>query len=59
MEQKSVHIIGEIMALIFVVPFLSYLLCRYNFTILEQIVLYLIIIFTIIIDGWLLYQWMN
>ncbi len=55
--KRYVHIFGEIMALIIVVPFLLHLLYKYKFNDIERMILILMIIFTILIDGWLLIQW--
>jgi hypothetical protein len=56
-KDKLLHIFGELGALVFVVPFLLMLLNRYSFKRLDKIGIWVIIIVTLIIDGYLLFSW--
>ena len=55
--QILLHQLGELGALILVVPFLLMLLNRYSFKRLDKIGIWLIVIVTLIIDGYLLVSW--
>ena len=57
LKDRNLHILGELGALIFVIPFLLMLLNRYSFKRLDKIGIWLIIIVTLIIDGYLLVSW--
>ena len=57
--QIILHQLGELGALILVVPFLLTLLNRYKFKRLDKIGIWLIIIVTLIIDGYLLMSWFS
>ena len=55
--QIILHQIGEFGALVFVIPFLMMLLNRYKFKRLDKLGIWVIIIITLIIDGYLLVSW--
>ena len=57
--QVMLHILGEFGALVFVIPFLLMLLNRYKFKRLDKIGIWVIIIVTLIVDGYLLFSWFN
>ena len=57
LKDKNLHMVGEFGALVLVVPFLLMLLNRYKFKRLDKIGIWLIIIITLMIDGYLLMSW--
>jgi len=55
--QIILHQIGELGALLLVVPFLLMLLNRYRFKRLDKIGIWLMIVVTLMIDGYLFMSW--
>lgn len=58
-KHKIIHQITELLAVILLVPFLISLLYKYKFKDFDKNFLILIIILTIIIDGYLFFTWFN
>lgn len=56
-RQKKLHIIGEFLALILVIPFLISLLIKKSLSKFDKFFILMIIIFTAMIDGYLLATW--
>jgi hypothetical protein len=58
-EDKTLHIVFEIIAVFILVPFFIYLLNKHNFNYIEKTMLILIIIGTLLVDGYLLFKWIK
>lgn len=56
-KEKYIHIIFEFLAIVILVPFFIHLLVKYNFNLFDKYFLIIIIIVTIIVDGYLLFTW--
>ena len=56
-DDKILHILGEIGALIIVNPFMIYLINKYSFETYDLMMIILTITLTFIIDGYLLWSW--
>lgn len=56
-KDKKIHILFEFLAIILLVPFFISLLMKYKFKIIDKYLLIVIIIITIIVDGYLFFSW--
>jgi hypothetical protein len=55
-SDKNLHVFGELLAIFVLIPILFYL-SFYQINFFNKILLYAIILVTLIIDGYLLYQY--
>lgn len=56
-QHKYIHMFTELLAVILIVPFLLHILSKYKFKPFDRYFIILIIIATIIIDGYLFFTW--
>lgn len=57
LKEKNIHIIFEFLAVTILVPFFIHLLTKYKFKFFDKYFLIIIIITTIIVDGYLFFTW--
>lgn len=57
LKQKKIHIIFEFLAVTILVPFFIHLLLKYKFKFFDKYFLIIIIVTTIIVDGYLFFSW--
>lgn len=57
LKEKSIHMIFEFLAVTILVPFFIHLLVKYKFKLFDKYFLTIIIITTIIVDGYLFFTW--
>jgi hypothetical protein len=57
LREKYIHMLFEFLAVIILVPFFISLLYKYNFDIYDKLMIKLIIIITILVDGYLFFSW--
>lgn len=58
LKDKNIHMLFEFLAVALLVPFFISLLFKYNFEKFDKYFLFIIIITTIIIDGYLFFSWL-
>lgn len=57
LKDKYIHMVFEFLAIIIIVPFLIRLLKIYNFNFYDKLMIKILIITTIIVDGYLFFSW--
>ena len=57
LKEKNIHILFEFLAVTILVPFFIHLLARYKFKFFDKYFLIIIILTTIIVDGYLFFTW--
>lgn len=57
LKEKYIHMLFEFLAVTILVPFFIHLLISYKFNFFDKYFLIIIIITTIIVDGYLFFSW--
>jgi hypothetical protein len=57
LKEKKIHMLFEFLALTILIPFFIHLLIKYKFKYFDKYFLILIILTTLLVDGYLLFSW--
>lgn len=57
LKEKKIHMLFELLAIVLLVPFFIRLLFKYKFDMVDKYFLIIVIITTIVVDGYLFFSW--